>query len=54
MIVRILRVLLALIFLIFGGMKMFDAHAFVENVANFQIAPFAAQANLHPGVQDLS
>ena len=40
MIVRILRVLLALVFLIFGGMKMFDAHAFVENVANFQISPF--------------
>lgn len=40
MVVRILRVLLALIFLIFGGMKMLDAHAFVENVANFQISPF--------------
>jgi len=40
MIVRILRVLLALVFLIFGGMKMLDAHAFVENVANFQISPF--------------
>ena len=38
--VSILRVPLALIFLIFGGMKMFDAHGFVENVANFQIAPF--------------
>jgi uncharacterized membrane protein YphA (DoxX/SURF4 family) len=40
MVVRILRVLLALIFLIFGGMKLFDTHAFVENVANFQISPF--------------
>ena len=40
MIVSILRVLLALVFLIFGGAKMFDAHGFVENVANFQIAPF--------------
>lgn len=40
MTVRILRVLLALVFLIFGGMKMFDGHGFVENVANFQISPF--------------
>ncbi|MEO1855776.1 MAG: MauE/DoxX family redox-associated membrane protein [Rubritalea sp.] len=40
MIIRILRVLLALVFLVSGGMKVFDAQSFVENVANFQISPF--------------
>ncbi len=42
MLVRILCVLLGLIFFVFGAMKMFDVHAFVENVSNFQIAPFDA------------
>lgn len=40
MILTVLRVLLALVFLVFGGVKVFDAQNFVENVANFQIAPF--------------
>lgn len=40
MILRVLRILLALVFIAFGGVKMFDTQAFVENVANFQIAPF--------------
>lgn len=40
MVVHVLRILLALVFIAFGGMKMLDAQAFVENVANFQISPF--------------
>jgi uncharacterized membrane protein YphA (DoxX/SURF4 family) len=40
MVLTILRVLLGLVFLIFGGVKVFDAQNFVENVANFQIPPF--------------
>lgn len=40
MVVTVLRVLLALVFLIFGGVKLLDVQDFVQNVANFQIAPF--------------
>lgn len=35
-----LRVVLALIFGVFGALKLFDLHGFVGNVENFQIAPF--------------
>lgn len=40
MLLTILRILLGLVFLCFGGLKLWDAQGFVENVANFQIAPF--------------
>ncbi|MFC4993854.1 MauE/DoxX family redox-associated membrane protein [Rubritalea tangerina] len=40
MVLAVLRVALGGIFLVFGLMKILDAHAFVENVANFQIPPF--------------
>lgn len=36
----ILRIILALVFIAFGGMKLLDLHGFVGNVENFQIAPF--------------
>ena len=39
-IVLVLRVLLALTFLVFGAVKMIDPHSFVQNVSNFQISPF--------------
>ncbi|MGJ8673824.1 MauE/DoxX family redox-associated membrane protein [Rubritalea sp.] len=42
MVLTLLRVLLALVFLLFGGAKLFDVQNFVQNVANFQIAPFDA------------
>ncbi|MFC5051738.1 MauE/DoxX family redox-associated membrane protein [Rubritalea spongiae] len=40
MVLALLRVLLALVFLIFGGAKLLEIQDFVENVSNFQIAPF--------------
>lgn len=42
MIVLALRLVLALVFIAFGGMKLLDLHGFVGNVENFQIPPFSA------------
>lgn len=36
----VLRILIGGVFLAFGGLKLMDPTAFVEDVANFQISPF--------------
>lgn len=42
MVLRLLRYLLGGVFFLFGVWKLEDPKAFVENVSNFQIAPFDA------------
>ncbi|WP_018969321.1 MauE/DoxX family redox-associated membrane protein [Rubritalea marina] len=50
MLATVLRLLLGLVFLVYGGAKLPDLHGFVLDVANYQIAPF----NMKPWDQVLA
>lgn len=50
MIAKILQRTLGFVFLVYGAAKLPDLHAFVEAVANYQIAPF----NMEPWDQVLA